>query len=317
MQKAILIAVDNSNHSLKAVEYVISIASIIPKAQYTLLHLHPSISQFIMEEAEKDPAAKRRLNEIIKRNTDNAEKVLHRFKKRLCEAGIPEDDLKTINKPRISGLAKDILVYAVAGRFDAVVVGRRGISKAQEMLMGGVTRQLLEHTQVIPVWVVDRESTVFKIMLAVDGSESALRAIDHVSYMLEGNKAVTITLLHVKPKIGNYLAIDFSEPDPGWNPESNQELEKLVMQADGRRFENFFAAAVEKFRKAGIERRQLQVLEVDCHIKVGKTITKEFRQGKFGTVVIGRSGTNQSFFFGSVSKYVLENCTGGAIWLVP
>ncbi|MFZ5572531.1 MAG: universal stress protein [Thermodesulfobacteriota bacterium] len=317
MQQEILIAVDNSDHSVEAIDYLLSIDSMIRKPNYTIAHIHPAISAFIMEEAEHDPAAKRKLSELLQRNHDNASSLLQRFASKMREAGIEEKRLKTVSRPQLSGIAKDILDFALVGRYDALVVGRRGISKAQEMFMGSVTAQLLEHSQVTPVWVVDRKPELSKMVIAVDGSESALRAVDHVAFMLRGNQAQSVTLLHVKPKIGNYLAIDFHLPDTEADSEPNPELDDLVRQTDGRRLKHFFKAAVAKFREAGIHRDQLHIMEVDCTMNVGKTITKEMAQGRFGTVVIGRSGENRSFFFGSVSKCVLENYTEGAVWLVP
>ncbi len=52
-----------------------------------------------------------------------------------------------------------------------------------------------------------------KLLLAVDGSESSLRMVDHVSFMLSGNTSTSITLLHVTNSAQNYCEIDLTELD--------------------------------------------------------------------------------------------------------
>ena len=61
----------------------------------------------------------------------------------------------------------------------------------------------------------------------------------------------------------------------------------------------------------------IPILLIVTAVFIGKTIIKEAQKGKFGTVVMGRSGTNNSFFFGSVSRSVLEKGSAFATWLVP
>jgi hypothetical protein len=47
-----------------------------------------------------------------------------------------------------------------------------------------------------------------KILLAVDGSESALRAVDHMAFMLSGNPEVRFCFFHVTPRLKDCCEID-------------------------------------------------------------------------------------------------------------
>lgn len=309
MKKEILIAVDDSDHSQKAVDYAGGMASIIRNLEFRLFHVQPTISNYIIEEAERNPAAKKKLKEVLDANADKAKKVLARFKARLMEAGIAEADIKTMTQPKMNGMAKDILDHALLNKLDAIVVGRRGITRMQDLLMGSVTRKLLEHSEVTPVWVVDENKDADRILIAVDGSDGAMRAIDHVAFILRNNPDITITLLHVRPKFGSYLSVNFDHPD--------EVLECLINDAEDNCLETFFGRAIKIFHDAGISRDQLNVLKVNCTVNVGKTIAQEIKKGQYGTLVVGRSGENKSFFFGSVSKQLLETNADHAIWLVP
>ena len=310
MQKEILIAVDDSVHSQYAVQHALSMSAVAKNLTYTLLKIQPTISQYIIEEAKRNPAERAKLKQIMNKNQEKAQKVLDRFKNRMIDFGIDQSRINTVNRIRIDGIAKDILDYSLEKKPDAIVVGRRGISKVQEMIMGSITGKLMEHSAVTPIWIVDDKVEFSKIMLAVDGSESSLRAVDHVSFMLQGNSDVTITILHVTPKFGDVNPIDFDILE-------DEEIGELVIKGEKRRIDNFFAHASRIFNEAGISTDQLQIRNVKCSVNVKKTIINEARKGNYKTLVVGRSGMNKSFFFGSVSRYVVEKTPGFAIWLVP
>ena len=48
-----------------------------------------------------------------------------------------------------------------------------------------------------------------------------------------------------------------------------------------------------------------------------KAVLDEFQQGNFGTLVVGRRGMNKKFFTGSVSGYLMNEFSEGALWVVP
>lgn len=309
MQKDILIAIDDSNHSRRAVQYALSMSRVLEDLSFMLFHVQPSISQYVLEEAEKDPEARGRLKKIVRKNREKADTVLNRFKEMMLDAGVNDSRIKTVSMPTLSGIAKDILDYSQGNRLDAVVVGRRGVSKVQETLLGSVTANLLQHSRVTPVWVVSDNREPTRVMAAVDGSESSLRVVDHVSFMLGGNPNATLALLHVKPRFRDFAAIDFEERD--------EELGELIIRGEKRCVNNFFGRASKMLRDAGVGENQVEILDVECNINVGKTIVKEARKGDYGTVAVGRSGLNNSFFMGSVSRYVLTKTSNRAVWLVP
>ncbi|MCF8067216.1 MAG: universal stress protein [Desulfobacterales bacterium] len=309
MGKEILLAVDKSQHSKYAVQYALSMASVIRELNYTLYSVQPALSQYLVDEAEQKPSAKEKLNDLHKKYKEESRAILDEIKKQMIDAGADGARIKTISRPRMSGIAKDIIDFARASKLDAIVVGRRGISKIQDAFIGSVTRMLMAHVEVTPVWVVDDKVESQKIMIAVDGSESAMRVVDHVSFMLKDNSDADITLIHVQPKLGDYHAIDFND--------ETEALGELIVEGEQRRVNNFFSHARKKFNDAGIHEGQLHIKDVACRFNVGKAIIAEAEKGNFGTIAIGRSGISKSFFFGSVSNYVLENASNCAVWLVP
>jgi nucleotide-binding universal stress UspA family protein len=168
---------------------------------------------------------------------------------------------------------------------------------------------VLEHTSITPVWAVGGDVKSLKIMVAVDGSESALRAMDHVIFMVGENQDIRITLLHVIPRLRDYCEIEFYDKE--------DVLEEVMTQGDKRCIDDFCAHVQQKLKEAGLRKSQIDIKQVTCTINIGKSIVDEVKKGKFGTVVIGRRGADDSLFLGSVSRFVLANIPNRAVWLVP
>ena len=311
MQKKILLAVDKSQPSGKALNYAAQLSSTIDDLHYVLLHIQPMISLFLRDEARKSAAARKQLKKVAGDNETAAGELLDGCRAVLEGSGIPGDRIECVTRIRKLGYAKDIIEFAQDGQYDAVVVGRRGISGLQKMYAGSVTTDILEQSQVIPVWLVDGDvSPTRDMLIAVDGSEASLRAVDHVSFILRSNPDVRLTLLHVTSNGGSYCETGLAErPDP--------ELEKMVARGDKAGIDRFWPHAVKKFEDAGISRERLTIESVRGTLRIGKAIMDVAQKGNFSTVVVGRRGVNKSFFMGSASRYMINRISNGALWVVP
>jgi len=308
VEKKILLAVDGSIHSQHAIQYAVRMSSVVKDVTCDLLHVQPLISQFLLDEARTDFKAKAELRKVIRRNAEDAQTMLEKYKARMVRMGIAEKRIDMATQPRLLGLAKDILERAQEGLYDAIVVGRRGLSLAQKAFLGSVTGKLAEHSRVIPVWMVDGNVTSTRIMVAVDGSECSLRAVDHLSFMVGQNPNVTVTLFHVTPRLRNYCVIDFDEKET--------DIQQVITQSNKRCIDRFYAHARQKFEEAGIQEKQIEIKVTKRTVNVGKAILDQAKKGNYGTVVIGRRGASKAFFMGSVSRYVLDRTSNRALWLV-
>jgi nucleotide-binding universal stress UspA family protein len=309
MDKKILLAVDDSLQSKDAVKYAVTRSSSVKDLHYVLFHVQPMISQYLIDEAQQSPQARAELDKVNKKNDASARKILDQNQNNMVRMGIDEDRTEIATRPRTLGLAKDIIDFGHVGRYDAIVVGRRRMSRLQEVFMGSVSSNLLEHSQFIPVWLVDGEVASDKIMVAVDGSECSLRAVDHISFMLMGNTKVEVTLLHVMSKAREFYEDSLDE-------EPSTEMESLVTSGDKKRIDQFYPLAVKKFKDAGISENQIEIQTLEGRNRPGRAIIETAEKGKFGTVVIGRRGINKAFFTGSVSHYVINKACACALWVV-
>ena len=310
VEKKILLAVDDSTHSRQALAYAARMRQVVPGLSLTLFHSQPAVSQFLVDEARRHGTARAELNRVMARNAEAARALLDRSRELLVRAGVPEAAVESVSQPRQQGPAKDILDLAQHGLYDAVVVGRRGLGSLQRMVMGSVSVHLVENSQLIPVWLVDGEVRSERILAAVDGSADALRAVDHLAFMLSGNPEAVVRFFHVTPRLRDFCEVDFSEPEA-------RALEALVADGDRRCMDDFFAAALGKLKATGFAERQIETRTASALIGVGETILEAARAEGFGTIVTGRRGANRSFFGGSVSHTVSRNIVDAALWMVP
>ena len=310
MNKKILIAVDDSIHSKNAIRYASNMAAFVKDVNYTLFHVQPTISQYLLDEAEKDRAAKAELKKIVEKNTEAGNNLLEEHREQMIKMGVATQSVDIVTQPRMAGLAKDILRYSHSGLYDSIVMGRRGLSGLQEAIMGSVSANVLEHSNSIPIWLIDGEVKSSRLMFAVDGSENSLKALDHLALMMGNNPDIEVLFFHVQPKVSDFCPIDFESAE-------NDRIEELVLRGDKNCVDQFFAHALKRLKDAGIDDSQIEVKVSNALFNPGKAIIEEAKQGDYGTIIIGRRGINRTFFTGSVSRYVINQISDKALWIVP
>lgn len=313
MEKKILIAVDGSHAAELAVDYVgLMEGAMIRELKVTLFHVMGAVPPDLARQAEAEPQAFRQLAELRGRNLGRAQAALESARRILLRHGLGEEQVEAKIHPRIADAARDILFEAEQGLYDAVVLGRRGLSKTQELFLGSVTKQVVEHSERLPVWVVGGRVTSLKVLLAVDGSEGSLRAVDHLAFMLGGNPECRVTLLHIGAALANFCPVDFSRRGSGEATPAPPDA------APGEHpcMDDFYAQALAVLKEGGLEEDQLEVWQRPGRLGVVGAIMDEIKAGDFGTVVLGRRGVNRSMFLGHVSDRVLGKAEETAVWVV-
>ena len=278
--KKIMIAVDDSLHSKNAVRYAARISVWVKNMSYVLFHVQPMLSQYLEGEARTDSKSRNQLNQLKAKNIEASLRLLEQYKSQMVQTGIEESEIQIVTQPRSLGIAKDIIEYALKGKYDALVLGRRGVSGLIEYYMGSVSSNIVQNSKDTPIWVVGSNVTPAKILVPIDGSEYSLRAIDHLAYIVSDHSDLIIK--------GNQNCID-----------------------------NFYALALKKLKEFGIKEDRIEIKTVTRLLSIGSPIVDEVKTGNFDTVVMGRSGINKSFFTGSVTNYVLNNISNAAIWIIP
>lgn len=309
MEKQILVPVSGSRRSLRAVRYAAHASTFINDLHFVLFHVQPMISLYLQEEAVRDLHVRVELNRMKAKNEKAAMALLETCEAEMTSLGVAPDRIKLKTQIRRLGVAHDIIEYAQEKLYDAILIGRRRISGIQKMFSSCAASAILEQSQVLPVWLVDGSPASKNILIAVDGSESAMRAVDHAGFMVSGNPEVRVTLLHVTNSAQNYCEIDLDDsPEP--------EFVKIVEKGERACIDRFYPLALKKLRRMNLGENQVSYVSIEGGRYLGKTVVEYAEQNGFDTLIIGRTGMNRSFFMGSVSRQVINGVSESALWVV-
>jgi nucleotide-binding universal stress UspA family protein len=168
-----------------------------------------------------------------------------------------------------------------------------------------------------------------KILLALDGSDNAIRAVKYLGKMTEGCKGFHITLFHVMaipPELmehggpgkgdsrnqdrGRQLADELQEKQEKWRQEGQEAAEREI-----------FAPAKRILESTGSLGALLTIatkIVVKAHPDVAREIIRETEAGGYGTIVLGKRGRGmiKDFLFGGVTCKVIHNVEGCTLWVV-
>jgi nucleotide-binding universal stress UspA family protein len=240
---------------------------------------------------------------------NKGERILQDAKKALVEMGFEEERINTVSRRKQIGISQDICVFAESTRVDAMVVSRRSHTDLETFFMGRVTDRLVEQCKDAPVWVVGGNIDSKKVLICLDRSGNALRAVDHTAFMLAGTDC-QITLFNAMRDLKRMVPQEIVEEAP--------DLEKLWEDKAAREVGEQMKKAKDMLLKAGIREEQISKRVIHGSRSPGDDIIKEAREKGYGTIVMGRRGISgfKEFVFGSVTKKILNQAAGFVVWIV-
>jgi nucleotide-binding universal stress UspA family protein len=309
LTKMLTVPVDGSENALRSLDYLHLIYGNRHNLEVTLKYVLPSLPPILADNRSMDRETATKLKAIENKSIRLAEKILTQAKNFLIDKGFDGERVQTVYKKKESGIAQDICQWAESKRADAVLISSRGRSRLEAFFMGEISSKLLEYCRVCPVWIVQGQVKSNRVLIAVDSSENALRAVDHTGFMLSGTEC-PVTIFHTMRHLRRFVPQEVLDEAP--------ELEELWKTKAGQEIEPFMKKAEEMLLKAGISESQISKKIVDGSRSAASDILEEARNNQYGTIVMGRRGISgvQEFFMGSVSSKVLQNATGIALWIV-
>ena len=309
LTKMLVIPVDGSENALKSLDYLHLIYGNRHNLELTLKYVLPSLPPLLTDNRFMDREAATKVKTIENKSIRMAKKILAQAKNFLIDKGFDGERVQTVYKKKESGIAQDICQWVESKQADAVLIASRGRSRLEAFFMGEVSSKLLEYCRVCPVWIVQGQVKSKQVLIAIDSSENALRAVDHAGFMLSGTDC-PVMLFHTMRHLRRFVPQEVLDEAP--------ELEQLWKTKAGQEIEPFMTKAEEMLVKAGVSESQISKKIVDGSRSAASDILEEARKSQYGTIVMGRRGISgvQEFFMGSVSSKVLQNSTGMAVWIV-
>jgi nucleotide-binding universal stress UspA family protein len=155
----LLIALDSSEGAWRAVEYVAKTFGKTTGVQVTLLHILSGLPPAFWDDGhvlqEKEREARKRMVASWQQEQEKKwHDLVNKAHQHLTLAGLPKEAVANKFKPKYFDVADDIIDEAQAGGHDTVVMGRRGLGMAKSLLLGSVTRKVVDGAKGCAVTIV-------------------------------------------------------------------------------------------------------------------------------------------------------------------
>ncbi|UCF01869.1 MAG: universal stress protein [Deltaproteobacteria bacterium] len=291
-RRKVLLAVDGSDQAFEAVRYVSQL--FLPnRIEVVLFHS--------FWEAREDPAYRHRqafIAEWMIEQEKAIQEFLERARRLFLARGVPEDAVVSKIKERKFGIVRDIVEECQSG-YDALVVGRQGMSKLKDLVLGSIAKELIRCKIHIPLCVVGGTPKVGRVLLGMDASGGAMKPIDEFGTMLAFTDC-EVACFHVISSDSVIACAD-------------GEFQKAERDA-----KICLEKAVCHLEQTGLSRDRITTKIAAGTATCPRAIVEEARDGGYGTIVVGRrslSGVKQ-YFIGRVSNKVLKLAKEMAVWVV-
>ena len=309
MKKKILVALDGSYCSQNVIRYL---SRLFGGHAEMAVHLvcfvaggsQPVNSQWLTEDDKMEM-----LSAETKKKIQLTKKHLREEAGFLTRHGFTENQVSFDLQFCRANIATDLIHEMHKGTYDALVIGRRGLGKLQELVLGSVTTTILEKCFTVPIWIIDGDIDSRRFLVPVDGSWRTLKAIDHLGFMVGNVADVEISLFHSTAWLTPKKPLGIDKFCDIWGREWCDEH---LSRSDA-----VFHGPEQLLRESGFDMSRVYRVEESMGPVAALDIMLELRNKKYGTIVMGRRGPDEpKGIFGGVSGRVLRTVNDVAVWLV-
>jgi nucleotide-binding universal stress UspA family protein len=152
----------------------------------------------------------------------------------------------------------------------------------------------------------NKKSSIKYILLAVDESENARRAVSYVAELLGGVEGFEVTIMHVIPLPEEDFFLTVTDKEK-WLSQYRVRIDTVL----------------EEYRQlligAGFHPNNVSVRSPTRYCpSMAECILAERDEREYGTIVVGRQGLSRTeeFIFGSISSKIVTHARNCTVWVV-
>lgn len=150
----ILLAYDNSQQALRAVEYVGQMFGRVDNVKVIIFGVYDKVPEHDMVDTVFTDQVRARIS-VLEREKEKGRNNLDEAKKLLLRKGFSDDQVKVKYVEKKKGVAKDIIDEVKSGGYGTVVLGRKGVSNLAGMLFGSVSSGVIGNLVGATICVVE------------------------------------------------------------------------------------------------------------------------------------------------------------------
>ena len=152
----------------------------------------------------------------------------------------------------------------------------------------------------------EKKSSYKNILIAVDESENARRAVSYVAELLGGVEGFEVTILHVIPLPEEDFFLTASDKEK-WLSQYRVKIDALL--------EGYRQILIGE----GFHPNDVSVRSPTRYCpSMAECILAERDEREYGTIVVGRQGLSRTeeFIFGSISSKIVTHARNCTVWVV-
>ena len=293
MKKHFLVTVSFDSAHLTGVGFLCSFFQKLSEHEVTLLHIcrldSNNMNKTLLETWD-NPADKGSGKISV-----GAMRALEKARVMLADSKMSVDQIVTKTFAEQFGKVADILNEASEGLYDAIVLGKRASYTLQSLFErpGDETAKALICGKALttPLWICPAPEEGRKnVLVCVDGSKNALRAVDHVGYILEKQAQHSITLFNAK-------------------------------SGTSRDAEVIFKEAIDELHEHGIGDDRIHTA-TSWGLSIPATIMSYAEKGGFAAIAFGLHGVKEGLlksinFAGGTAGKLIEKTNKISLWCCP
>jgi len=306
LKDKILVAVDASDRCMETIRHITQ-RDPFQKKHLVLYHASIALPDFYwdieMEPKSRGAVELVRAWETARKN--EIEQFMEKARKMLLSAGFPKEAVTVKIKQSDKGIARDIVEEAEDG-YLAVIVSRSGEGELPEPFLGTNAAKIIHKLNFVPVFIAGKRLPGKNILVALDHSTGAMRAVDFVGELM-GGYDFTVKLLHVVRNGGHVKSLSSYKPLPAEEVQTGEQ-----------KIRGIFDEAKRRLIDHGFKSDHVTSNLITGELSPPRAIVREAEQGGYSPIVIGRRGLSkfQEFFMGSVSNQVIQLGVEQAVWVV-
>jgi nucleotide-binding universal stress UspA family protein len=157
MTKRILVAFDDSENAMRAVNFVgahftcdceVTLLNVLPDTEILCAMQSPELTPYFLEQQAYFCNLEIKKKEIV-------ERALKEARSHLIGCGFKDQKVVIQLNKRDQGIARDIIKAATTGGYDLVVLGRKGMSGIKDFILGSVAQKVLHGVKGVSVLLVE------------------------------------------------------------------------------------------------------------------------------------------------------------------
>jgi nucleotide-binding universal stress UspA family protein len=156
MDKKVLVAIDDSENAMRAVEFIanlfttnnkITLFNVIQDTAALCEMNSPELTPYFKSQQSSFCTLEEKKQELVNQALQKARKIL-------MDAGFDENNITIKSGIKKSGVARDIVKEAQSG-YNVIVLGRRGMSGIKDFILGSISQKVFNSAKNISVLFVN------------------------------------------------------------------------------------------------------------------------------------------------------------------